>query len=81
MKYLLLLLIVFAVLAIAKALRAPAARPREPRPPQPAVGQEDMPACAHCGMYLPRSEALPGRGGVFCSEAHRKAFEAQPPSP
>jgi uncharacterized protein len=34
-----------------------------------------MLACAHCGVHLPRDEALPGRGGVFCSEAHRAAFE------
>jgi uncharacterized protein len=32
-------------------------------------------ACAQCGVHLPRDEALPGRGGVFCGEAHRVAFE------
>ena len=26
-------------------------------------------------------EALPGRGGVFCSEAHRAEFESSPPNP
>jgi uncharacterized protein len=34
-----------------------------------------MVACAHCGVHLPRDEALPGRGGVFCGDAHRTAFE------
>jgi uncharacterized protein len=34
-----------------------------------------MIACAHCGVHLPRDEALPGRGGVFCGDAHRTAFE------
>jgi uncharacterized protein len=40
-----------------------------------------MLSCAHCGLHLPRDEALPGRGGVFCSEAHRSAYErAHPPA-
>lgn len=53
-----------------------AARPRGPSPPQPMI------VCSHCGVHLPRDEALPGRGGVFCSDAHRAAFEkAQARSP
>jgi uncharacterized protein len=40
-----------------------------------------MLACAHCGVHLPRDEALPGRGGVFCGEAHRAAYEQQHPTP
>lgn len=43
-----------------------AARKGEPRP---------IVACAQCGVHLPRDEALPGRGGIFCGEAHRLAFE------
>ena len=34
-----------------------------------------MLACAQCGVHLPRDEALPGRGGVFCGEAHRADYE------
>jgi uncharacterized protein len=37
--------------------------------------QEEMVACSHCGLHLPRGEALPAAGGHFCSEAHRAAFE------
>ena len=37
--------------------------------PQPVI------ACTYCGVHLPRDEALPGRGGVFCGDAHRTAFE------
>jgi uncharacterized protein len=40
-----------------------------PGKPQPIV------ACAECGVHLPRDEALPGRGGVFCGEPHRVAYE------
>jgi uncharacterized protein len=39
-----------------------------------------MLSCAHCGVHLPRDEALPGRGGVFCDAAHRMAFEQQHPA-
>ncbi len=49
-------------------------------PSKPPVAPQAMLACAHCGMHLPRDEALPGRGGVFCSEAHRAAYEQQHPS-
>ena len=32
---------------------------------------EDMVACAHCAVNLPRSEALREDGRFFCSEEHR----------
>jgi len=51
-----------------------------PRKAPPASPQA-MLACAHCGVHLPRDEALPGRGGVFCGEAHRAAYEQQHPNP
>ena len=38
-----------------------------------------MLACAQCGVHLPRDEALPGRGGVFCGEAHRSDYERAHP--
>ena len=44
-------------------------------PPPPAAPKEAMVACAQCGLHLPNGEALPGRGGLFCSEAHRAQFE------
>jgi uncharacterized protein len=47
------------------------ARSPTPNAPQPVI------ACAYCGVHLPRDEALPGRGGVFCGDAHRAAFEKE----
>ena len=44
-----------------------------------AKSPQPMLACALCGVHLPRDEALPGRGGVFCSEEHRKTFEQTHP--
>jgi uncharacterized protein len=38
-----------------------------------------MLACAQCGAHLPRDEALPGKGGVFCGDVHRAAFERAHP--
>ncbi len=79
MKYLLVLLVVIAVIWMLRSglrSRMPppdaGARPQEPRP---------MLTCAHCGIHLPRDEALPGRGGVFCDAGHRAAFERAHPDP
>jgi uncharacterized protein len=34
---------------------------------------EEMVSCAHCGVHLPRSEALAARSLHYCSAAHRDA--------
>lgn len=74
MKLLVLIAVVVAVLWLARSLRRPPQVPPTPRSPAPGT-HEEMVTCAQCGVHLPRSEALPGRGGVFCGEAHRSAFE------
>jgi uncharacterized protein len=77
MKFLVLILVVLALVWWVRR-QAGASSPRR-QPPAPP--QEPMLACAHCGLHIPRGEALPGRGGVFCGEAHRTAYEkAHPPS-
>lgn len=38
-----------------------------------APPSESMVACAHCGINVPRSEALESSRGFFCSEEHRRA--------
>ena len=69
-------LLVFAVLVLLFLLRSTLRRGRPPaRPPANAATPQAMLTCAHCGIHMPRDEALPGRGGVFCGEAHRAAFE------
>ncbi len=50
-----------------------------PAPPAPTGGPEVMRRCAECGVHLPESQALPGRGGHFCSAAHREQFETREP--
>ena len=73
MKFILLLLAVFVLLWM---LRGSLRRARPPRPPKGPPQAQDMLQCAQCGLHLPRDESLPGKGGVFCGEAHRSAFEA-----
>ncbi len=76
-------LLILAVLALAWMLRG-VARRRVPPPERDTASKapevQAMLACAHCGILVPSSEALPGRGGVFCSKDHRDAFES-PTSP
>lgn len=77
MKFILVLVAIVALLWLLRGVRRrvppPAPAPAKPAAPQPIL------ACAHCGVHLPRDEALPGRGGVFCGDAHRQAFELAHP--
>ena len=71
-KILLFLVVVFVLLWLLRGATSGRRRGGAARPPQ---APQEMIACAHCGVHLPRDEALPGRGGVFCGDAHRAAFE------
>lgn len=79
MKYLLLIFLLGLLFLILGFKRArPPRRPEAPAAPPPAPakpGAQPMISCAHCGLHLPEAEALPGRGGLFCSAAHRAAHE------
>ena len=72
MRFLFLIALVVGVWLLIRSLRKPRL-PEEPKPPTPQ--NEEMVVCLQCGVHLPRSEALPGRDGVFCGEAHRNAHE------
>ena len=74
-------LVILAVCALLWLLRGGVRRVSAPptRKPRDAAAPQPMLACAQCGIHLPRDEALPGRGGVFCGEAHRAAFEKAHP--
>lgn len=61
-------------------LRRPTRREGDPPPAQvPPQGAEAMVRCAECGVHLPLSQALPGRGGHFCGAPHRQQFEQRHP--
>jgi len=76
MKLLLLLAVLAGFFYVMGAKRS---RPRDPeqRTPPPPAPPLAMLRCEECGMHLPANEALPGKGGVFCSAAHRASFEAR----
>ena len=50
-------------------------RQRKPAPPANTVPQE-MVRCAHCGMHLPASEAVPGKKGLYCGPEHLQRAES-----
>lgn len=80
MKYLLLIALLALVFFMLGAKRArPPEVKKSPKPPAAELPPQDMVSCAQCGLHLPQGEALPGRGGVFCSVAHRQQFEAGSP--
>lgn len=81
-RYLLLVLfivlIVWATRLLRQRERSRRPRPREDGRPHAAADDDRvMLACVLCGLHLPRNEALPGRGGVYCCEEHRAIVEAR----
>jgi len=67
MKYLLVLIVVAVGAAWWRSQQAPSVRSKPaPRRATP----ENMVACAHCRVHLPRSEALVQEGKFYCSTAH-----------
>ena len=75
MKYLLvmgLVLVVFWIWRHNREAERDAAAPRAPAPPQRETAITEMVACDVCGVHLPKSEALIGGRGIYCSDAHRR---------
>lgn len=67
------LLVIAVVVLVLWALRRPSLPP-PPRRPGPPPQLEPMVRCSHCGVHLPRSEAVTGPDGhLYCSPAHRAA--------
>ena len=59
--------------------RALGSRKQDDRPsaPKPRVETSDLVSCAHCGVHLPKNEAVAtaeggAAGQFFCSEDHRR---------
>ena len=69
MKFLFFVLVVLVVVWAIKRGRSGTAAPKTPEAPTPT----EMVACAHCGIHLPRAEAVSGRQGQYCSTEHRSA--------
>ncbi len=46
----------------------------------PAPATQDMVACAHCGLHLPKRDAVQGAHGAYCSTEHRAAANDHNPA-
>ncbi|MDC2858024.1 PP0621 family protein [Delftia sp. DT-2] len=80
MKYLLVLIVIVVAVGVWRSQRRAEARerrqaaaPRNPANPAnaPLAAPQDMVECAHCGLHLPRSEAIEAAGRSYCSAEHR----------
>ncbi len=72
MKYLVIVLVVAVLLWLARSGRRRVERNTSSRGRADA-GTEPMVRCAHCGLHLPRGDALAVEGDWYCDEAHRAA--------
>ncbi len=70
MKALLFIAVIGAVLWWAFGRERPAV-PASSSARRKALPAEPMVRCAHCGVHLPRSEAVGKDDVLFCSESHR----------
>lgn len=69
LKLLLLVVIVWLVYSLLKKYSRSVAGD-EGSEPSASASPEDMVRCAHCGVHLPRSEAILSHDEFFCCEAH-----------
>ncbi|MGO9445436.1 MAG: PP0621 family protein [Thiobacillaceae bacterium] len=69
MKLIFLLVLGFVIYGIFKSYARSQSNKPAPRPPK---NVEDMVKCAHCGVNLPRSEAILTQGQFFCSREHQQ---------
>lgn len=72
MKYLVLLIVLAVAIGVWRSRRAKdteaQARPQSPSP----SGPQDVLACAHCGVHIPKAEALMLGSQAYCSAEHRR---------
>ncbi len=71
MKYLIVVFVVVFVVWL--MLRGRGEADRKPRKAKPQGSPAEMVQCGHCGVHLPRSDAVEDSRGAFCTEAHRLA--------
>ncbi|MFT5534622.1 MAG: hypothetical protein ACI8WM_000414 [Burkholderiaceae bacterium] len=66
-----LVLVLLVIYVVRKKMTAATRPPPQTRSPNDVEG-ESMVNCAHCGIYVPASEALSGpQGKLYCSSEHR----------
>jgi uncharacterized protein len=79
MKYLIVFVVVLVGVWLWRNSRRTELRDRKPaRPPNVSGPKQatEVVACAVCAVHLPRPDAVPGKHGLYCSDAHRRQDEA-----
>jgi uncharacterized protein len=81
MKYAVVLLVVLIGFWLWRKNREEEAAARQDKPrAKPSAGTAQPPqimlSCAVCGVHMPKSDALVGKEGHYCSAAHRQQREA-----
>ncbi|MFT3813769.1 MAG: PP0621 family protein [Acidovorax sp.] len=71
MKALLLFIVLWVAYGLWRSKRRAPPPAQAPRRRIPAP--QDMVECAHCGVHLPRPDALPLDGAHYCCAVHRAA--------
>lgn len=66
-----LILLAFGIWVVYRILKSYGSSVRQDQTPRAEHG-EDMVRCAHCGVHLPRSEAIVSRGEFYCTNEHRQ---------
>ncbi len=81
MKYLLVLLVVgFGLWSLVSRLRGGGVSRRTAADPAKPATPVAMVQCAHCGLHLPATDAVPQGSRLYCSDAHRLLGPASPPA-
>ena len=74
-RYLFIVLALWGAVMIARHLYR-SARARDEASRETGGAPADTVRCAHCGLHVPKSEALCDGERCFCCEAHREAGAA-----
>jgi len=72
MRYLLLIIAVIAAVLILKQLYGPRKKPTIKKIPASTT----IVRCEHCGVHIPKEEALYVDQQYFCSEEHRRLHKS-----
>jgi uncharacterized protein len=46
------------------------------KPPVNPSDPQEMVSCQLCAVHVPKSDAVPGRNGLYCSAEHRQRAES-----
>jgi uncharacterized protein len=65
--------VLFGVWLVLRLFKRALNRHRSESPPPTPPASADMLRCDYCGMFVPRSDAIVGKGKAYCSGAHADA--------